>query len=311
MKEGRIVLLGPQRTEPTVGAVVRDLGISGPVATITAGWQEAEPEDAALQAELGGDTLPLRLYERAERVWDEDPELRAAHRALQSDLRRLRELYNRRLAPAADAWIELLQTRGSERLLGPERAAALEAIRTLDAHHLARIREMRGEFEEGYVPLERTAVARQRAELQADLARVSSIVIEGGHAAVLHNRIALFGIEMLLQNKTVLACSAGAMVISERVVLYNDAPPRGPGHAEIALPGFGLAPGVFVLPHARRRLKLDDADRMKRLAGRLAPSRGALLEAGTRLSWDGERWQGKLTLEVAESGEVRPWENAA
>ncbi len=311
MKDRRIVLLGPQRTEPTVGAVVRDLGISGPVATITAGWQEAEPEDAALQAELGGDTLPLRLYERAERVWDEDPELSAAHRAMQSDLRRLRELYNRRLASAADAWIELLQTRGPERLLGPERAAALEAIRALDAHHLARIREMRSEFEEGYAPLERTAVARQRAELKADLARVSSIVIEGGHAAVLHNRIALFGVETLLQNKTVLACSAGAMVISERVVLYNDAPPRGPGHAEVALPGFGLAPGVFVLPHARQRLKLDDAARMKRLADRLAPSRGALLEAGARLSWDGARWQGNLTLEVAGSGEVRPWENAA
>ena len=32
----RVILLGPQR-RPTVGAVVRSLGLEGPVATITAG----------------------------------------------------------------------------------------------------------------------------------------------------------------------------------------------------------------------------------------------------------------------------------
>ena len=51
----RIVLLGPQR-RPTLEGVARSLGLglAGPVATITAGWQEREPDDAELAALLGG-----------------------------------------------------------------------------------------------------------------------------------------------------------------------------------------------------------------------------------------------------------------
>ena len=51
----RIVLLGPQR-RPTLEGVARSLfpgpGAGGPVATITAGWQEREPDDAELVALL-------------------------------------------------------------------------------------------------------------------------------------------------------------------------------------------------------------------------------------------------------------------
>ena len=49
----RIILLGPQRS-PTVGSLVRSLPPDGPVATITAGWQEREPDDNELSALLGG-----------------------------------------------------------------------------------------------------------------------------------------------------------------------------------------------------------------------------------------------------------------
>ena len=49
----RVILLGPQR-RPTVDAVARSLSLDGPVATITAGWQEREPDDAELSALLGG-----------------------------------------------------------------------------------------------------------------------------------------------------------------------------------------------------------------------------------------------------------------
>ena len=50
----RIVLLGPQR-RPTLEGVARSLalagpGVSGPVATVTAGWQEREPDDGELSA---------------------------------------------------------------------------------------------------------------------------------------------------------------------------------------------------------------------------------------------------------------------
>ena len=49
----RAILLGPQR-RPTLDAVVRSLGLPGPFATVTAGWQEREPDDGELRALLGG-----------------------------------------------------------------------------------------------------------------------------------------------------------------------------------------------------------------------------------------------------------------
>ena len=52
----RIVLLGPQQFEPTAGQTLEQLGISGRVAMITAGWQEWEADDQPLSAQLGVET---------------------------------------------------------------------------------------------------------------------------------------------------------------------------------------------------------------------------------------------------------------
>ena len=59
-----VVLLGAQRFDPTLGEAVKDLGIKGRIATITAGWQEREEEDDDLEehlAPLGITTENLRL----------------------------------------------------------------------------------------------------------------------------------------------------------------------------------------------------------------------------------------------------------
>ena len=48
-----IVLLGPQREQRTVADAVRGLGVEGPVATVTAGWEEREAEDTELRDHLG------------------------------------------------------------------------------------------------------------------------------------------------------------------------------------------------------------------------------------------------------------------
>lgn len=306
-----VVLLGPRPDAGQVAEALSDLGVRAPVATITAGWQEWESDDDALRAVLGPAMLPLRLYARAERVWAADPELREAHRRMQADLRALRTLYARQLERAGDSWIELLDADGPERLLGPEREAALEAIRRLDAHHLARIEEIRYEMRASLRPLERDAVARERAEILRDLAEAEAVVVEGGHVAVIHNRIGLFGLADALAARPLVACAGGAMVASERVVLFNDAPAIGRGHAEVGLPGLGLVPGVVVLPDARARLRLEDARRMRRLALRLAPARCALLDPGDRLDWDGRTLIGRGGRTIAADGAVAPWERAA
>jgi len=306
-----VVLLGPQFHQPTVGTVLDDLALTGPVATITAGWQEWENEDAALMRQLGGHGVRLSLYARAERVWEADPELRAAHRKMGSELRTLRHLYNRQLEPAAAAWVELLETEGPDHLIQPERDAALRAIQTLDEHLLGRIDEMRTDFEERLRPLERPAIARERREISEILARVGAVVVEGGHVAVLLNRLALFGIPEMLGEKTLIGCAGGAMALCSRVVLYNDQPAIGKGHSEVALRGMGAAPGVIAIPDASQRLRTDDADRMKKLALRLAPDRCALLDAGARLYWNGEHWDGLLARRVLEDGTILEWEEAA
>ena len=82
----RIVLLGPQR-RPTLEGVARSLGLSGPglagpVATITAGWQEREPDDALLADLLEGRAVNLALYRRWLDVRDRDPEYSAGERRL-------------------------------------------------------------------------------------------------------------------------------------------------------------------------------------------------------------------------------------
>jgi len=308
--EPRVVLLGPQYHRPTVGAVLADLGIRGRVATITAGWQEWETEDAALLRQIGPRALPIRLYARAERIWESDPELRVAHRAMQDELRILRDLYNQQLDPAADAWMALLAADGPEHLIGPERAAALEAIQRIDQRHIDRIEAVQAEYRERMRPGERAAVRAQHAAIAERLAEAEAVVIEGGHAAVLRNRLALFEVPPLLADKTIIGCAAGAMILCRRVVLYNDSPAIGRGHAEVSLPGFGLAPGIVALPDATHRLRLRDGVRMRRLADRIAPDACALLDPGARLDWDGDQWTGSAER-IAPDGSPAAWESAA
>lgn len=311
VNDHRIVLLGPQEHHPTAGQALDDLGVAGPVATITAGWQEWESHDGALREQLGREVRALGLYGRAERTWSRDPELHEAHRQMQRDFRLLQRLYRRRLELAADAWMELLGVEGDERIVEPERMAAVEAIQTLDERHLQRMAEIRADFDHRLRPLERESVARERDEIAAILGSVPAVVIEGGHLAVLLNRLLMFGVPELLTQDVLVGCSGGAMLLCERALLYQDAPAIGRGHAEVGLPGLGFVPGLAALPDARARLRLDDPARMSRLAVRVAPLRCAVLDPGERLVWDGTTLEASGSRTVAPDGMLTAWEDAA
>src|SRR5205085_10471786 len=135
-------------------------------------------------------------------------------------------------------------------------------------YHLAQCARVHREFDQAWRPLERPAVARHVAEIAAVMKRCSALAIAGGHVATLLNRLRLFGIEELLQQHAVFAWSAGAMAVSERVVLFHDSPPQGQGVTEVLDAGLGFIPGVVPLPQPESRLKLDDGERVSLMARR-------------------------------------------
>lgn len=308
-RPSRIVLLGPQRGHPDVGRVLAELGSPGPVALVTAGWQEWEEDDTRLRGALGVDTFNLRLWGRAEEVWRDDPELADGHRKLQEDVRLLRRAYNVRLAHAMDAWIELLGVSGDPGVLDGERESALEAVRELDRHHARRLQALRDAFYRRYDPLMRASVARRRDEVARALAEAPTVVVAGGHVPALLNRLRLFGADRLLDGKTVVGAGGGAMALAHRVVLFHDSPPWGPGHAEMGEVGLGLYPGVVALPDASARLRLDDPGRVARLARRFEPDACVLLDPGARVEWDG-RWHPRGARRLGASGWPEAWSAA-
>ena len=280
----RIVLLGPQR-RPTLEGVARSLGLAGPGRrTITAGWQEREPDDAELSraalCAAGGGAANLALYRRWLDVRDRDPEYLAGERELADVLAGLQELYLLRLDYALQA-VYAVQRRAC---LGRDAAGeAVEAVRELDAAHLSQVNGARGEFFAAAVAARRPVIAEHRAEVSAVLADAAALVIAGGHVGVLAEVLHLFNIAAALRSAPVIAWSAGAMALADRIVLFDDRAPRGPGHAEVYGSGLSLLRDVVLLPHARARLLLDDTPRMAVFARRFAPARCVLLETGTRI----------------------------
>lgn len=279
----RVALLGPQRLQPTLAGVLESMGVDGPVATITAGWQERESDDGELDAHLGGQSINLALYQRAERAFAHDVELSAAHHRRQARLRELQDLYNVRLDHLVAASYELLRRPGETDQLADARAAAIESIRELDAQHLVRVRAVHAEYHQRWQPGERDAVQREQREIAAMLQKAAAVAVAGGHVAILLNRMRLFGLDTLLAGKVLVAWSAGAMAISERVVLFHDHPAHGMGNAEVLEVGLGFAPGIVPLPHARKRLRLEDRERVGLFAARFAPALCVPMNEGARL----------------------------
>lgn len=277
----KVTLLGPQR-RPTLDAVVATLGTDGPIATITAGWQERESDDGELGRVLGSRDVNLRLYERWLDVQDRDASFAAAERRLAELLVEIQDSYLLRLDYALQAVYALQRRNGQDPLRMVIAAEAIEAVRDLDAAHLRRASELRGEFYQDLQPHDRPVIAGHRAEVAAVLAATAAVVVAGGHVGVLADVLHLFNIAAAVRSP-VIAWSAGAMALTERVVLFHDRSAHGPGHPEVYCAGLSLVRETVALPHARARLLLEDQPRMAVFARRFAPARCVLLESGTRI----------------------------
>ncbi len=286
----RVVLLGPQR-RPTLDGVVRSLGLlqpglAGPFAVVTAGWLEREPDDREMASLLNGAgqqgaTVNLGLYRRWLDVQERDPEYLAAERRLTRVLGELQEMYLLRLDYALRAVYAVQRRVG----LDPDAVEeAVAAVRALDEAHLRRVNGARGEFYARLEPHARPVIAAHRDEVAGVLREACALVVAGGHVGVLSEVLHLFNLAASVSvDSPVIAWSAGAMALTDRIVLFHDRSPQGPGHPEVYGSGLSLLRDVVLLPHARARLLLDDAPRMAVLAWRFAPARCVPLEAGNRI----------------------------
>lgn len=308
MKLSRAIVLGPQRREPILGAAIDELVASReePAALVTAGWEEREDEDQELREHVGRPVVNLRLWARVERIFDEDPALLRAMRARHATLRGVQELYRLRLSGLMEPARELLQRSGDAPWVAAEEQDAWELVRRLDRQHMARVAEIHAEFEARERPAERAAVQRERAALVAQLGDVSCLLVAGGHIGVILHRMQLFDLCGAWGDRPLVAWSAGAMALTERIVLFHDRAVPGDAHAEVMEAGFGLLPGFVALPHANHRLDTADAVRVQLLARRFSPALCALLDYGARFDWTEGEWRPVTAArQLAEDGSVQ------
>ena len=277
-----MTLLGPQR-RPTLDQVLHVGRRDAPVATVTAGWQEREHDDGELDGLLSGRSVNLGLYERWLDVLDRDREYAVAEREHRTVLDELQQLYLSQLDHALRATYAVAERKdGHPRTRESALADALGVVNLVDNQHIARVQEVHQAFYDAWRPQERPVVAEHREAVRRTLEAAGALVIAGGHVDVLVRVLHLFHVEPHLPERLV-AWSAGAMALTERVVLFHDNAPQGPAQTEVFDEGLGVLPGLVLLPHAQRRLYLHDSIRMSVLARRFAPARCVVLDDRVRV----------------------------
>lgn len=312
-----VVLLGPQRidpvvrgavTAPDVGVALAELGVRRKVALVTAGWQEREGDDEALVKVLGVDADNLELHARSQDVFAADPALTAAYSARQELLRHLQSFYRIRLDKTDDAATAISVRHVDPELLAQESRVSVDQFRQLDLDHLVRCRAIHAAFDDRWQLASRGSIAHHRDELAALIAGAEALVIAGGHVASLLNRMKLFDVMGLAAGKPIIAWSAGAMVLTDRIVLFHDFPPYGSDIAQVLDAGFGLVPGVVVLPDAARRVRQDDRDGIGRFAARMAPATCLAMDPGARLTFRAGRLTTSHAARLTPEGDIdRSW----
>lgn len=301
-----VVLLGPQRYDPIVGRVVDDLGVEGPIATVNAGWQEREPDDEELDGLLGGRSVNLHLYGRWLDVAEREPDFAAADAERRATVDEVQAVYLLRLHHEMQALLELRVRVGDRAVLDAAMDDAVRAVAALDAWHLDRVAEIHATFHERWPPHERPAVAEHREAVAEVLRSAGALAVAGGHVGVLLTALHLFNVGALVGDLPVVAWSAGAMAVTETVVLFHDHAVQASRNAEVFDRGLGIAREVVALPHARRRLAMDDRARMGLLAQRFAPARCVVLDDGAEVHLGSGDALPAGTPVVDADGEVRP-----
>lgn len=303
-----IALLGPQGSTPDVGTVISDLGIKGPVALVRAGYQERESEDAELVTALGVPAANLTLHARGNDVFKTASEFAAAYSARQQRLRYMQGFYRTRLDGIEDAARTISLRYVDPDLLEQEEKVSVDQFRNMDNEHVERCQAVKAAFDKAWPADHVEVLAKHRREVRELMATTDALVITGGHVATLLNRLQLFGVLDNVGDKPIIAWSAGAMVLADRIVLFHDYPPYGSDIAQVLDSGFGLVPGYVVLPDPRRRINLDARAGIQRFARRMAPATCVAMDHGARMIFEaGELRFANATRLTTTGAAERDW----
>ena len=283
------IMLGPQSPRANLNNAIDSLSFNGPIVTITAGWRDSEAETDELQAEIGIPIEDLNLYHQAEKIFALEPELHALQRDRRDKLLELQRLYRIRLTPSMAAARRLLREKGEPDLLRLEQRAAISQVRALDRHHVRRISAIHQDFDTRRAALAISNAATLRQTIQRKVEDSALVLIAGGHVAVLINRIRLFRLADVLAQKPIIAWSAGAMVLGERIVLFHDDAPQGKRDAEVLDTGLGIVRNIIPLPHAKSRLDWSNRTRMALFSRRFAPAICCTLDNGSMIQMENNK----------------------
>lgn len=275
------ILLGPQSPVANLRQAVDAAQAEGPIVVITAGWRDSEGEIEELRENVGRPVEDLLLYQRAEKVFGHEPDLLALHRERQDKLRELQRLYRLRLSPTLLAARRLMRASSDPKLLAVEQRAAISQVRALDRHHLRRIQSIHRDFDQRRSDMDIPIAEAQREAVHRQVEGAGLVLIAGGHVAVLLNRIRLFRLYEVLSQKPLVAWSAGAMALSERIVLFHQKAPQGRSDAELLDAGLGIVRRHVLLPHAQTRLDWRNRSRLALFSRRFAPAACCTLDNGS------------------------------
>ena len=283
------LLLGPQRPTVNLDRAMNRSGIdAGPIAVISAAWQEAEGDIDDVRQLVKSPLTDLGIYHKANELFSADTALHDAYRLRQDRLKEQQRLYRMRLRQLMIAARATLRADGETTVVAAERRHAISQLRALDQHHLRQVGKIHSRFDNACNFESNALLADYAGALKEQLAHFETVLITGGNVVVLMNRLRLFGLHQLLREKNIIAWSAGAMVLCDRIVLFHDKLPQGRRDAELLSPGLGLLPRLVLLPNPSDRLRTRDLLRVSLFDRRFSPAICTTLDSGSFLLFEGE-----------------------
>ena len=147
----------------------------------------------------------------------------------------------------------------------------MAVVRLVDERHLARVARSAGGVLRGVAAAGAAGHRRAPGGGAASCSTgAAALVVAGGHVGVLVHVLHLFNVRRP-SRAPVVAWSAGAMALTERIVLFHDRAPHGPSHAEVYGDGLGLVPGVGAAAARAAAAARRRPARMAVLASRASP----------------------------------------